>query len=132
MECPNCGNKTPSVNPCVVCGYRESHDLVLNGAVGQFRTPDPFNIDQTIYRHVVGEESKFAESYPDWQFRVLKSDDDSGWALEPGCKTTQVVVLNGEECQEKTIYPLHDGDVIELGSRRNAGVRKARMEVHIG
>ncbi len=131
MLCPECGGKTPSVNPCAVCGYREFGTLVLRGAAGQFRTAAPFNIDQTIYRRVVGDECKFADSYPDWQFRVFKSEESAGWALEPGVKTTQLVVLNGAECAERTAYPLKDGDVIELGSRKNAGVRVARVEVAI-
>ena len=132
MNCPECGAEAPSLNPCPVCGYREFGTLTLQGAAGRFRTAAEFKIDQTVYRRVVGEECKYADSYPDYQFRVFKSEELGGWALEAAGRTTQAVLLNGAECAAKTPCPLHDGDVIELGSRKNAGVRVARVDVQIG
>ena len=132
MLCPECGAETPTLEPCAVCGHRQLGALELSGPAGRLRTSAPMNIDQTSYRRRVGADCKYADNYPDWQYRVFKAEDLSGWLLEAAPKTTQLVVLNGAECAEKTPYPLHDGDVIELGSRKNAGVRVARVDVHIG
>ena len=133
MKCPECGGETPTLDPCAVCGHRQLGTLELSGAVGRLRTNFPLNIDQTSYRRLVGpDECRYADSHPDWQYRVFPADDRSGWLLQPGTRTTQLVVLNGGECAEGAAYPLNDGDVIELGSRKNAGVRKAPVQVHIG
>lgn len=130
-ECPNCTAMNESGIVCEQCGYRKTVGICLTSAAGQtFTTRISFKIDRKVYKDI-GSEYQYLQTTPgSYQFELVRdADSETGWSLQASPGTDLDTLLNGEICAPGQLKPLYSGDVILLGSRRNAGVTAAPLTV---
>jgi hypothetical protein len=129
--CPDCStlNNDPQ---CSNCGYINFGTLILEGSgAGKFKTKIDFKIDRSVYKKISPAEYKYAEDYPSYQFNAFKSTELISWAIQPSSYSVQNVLLNGKICNYPDVYPIKEGDIISLGSKRNLDVTIADIKVKI-
>ena len=130
-ECPNCTAPNATGIKCEQCGYLRILPVCLTSAAGQtFQTTIPFKIDRKVYREIASEFQYLSTTPGSYQFQLLKDETSpSGWAIQTSPHSDLNTLLNETVCRVGQTYPIYTGDIIKLGSRRNAGVTAAPLTV---
>ncbi|MBP5641009.1 MAG: hypothetical protein J6X55_16130 [Victivallales bacterium] len=130
-ECPNCTAQNESGIVCEQCGYRRVCGIRITSAAGKsFETRINFNVDRKVYKEIDSEYQYLSMTPGSFQFQLLKVEDSpTGWGLLTSPHSDLNTLLNEGICQVGQVYPVYSGDVIRLGSRRNAGVTAAPLVI---
>ena len=130
-ECPNCTAQNESGIVCEQCGFRRISGIRLTSAAGKtFETRIAFRIDRSVYKSIESEYRYLQTTPGCYQFELVKDENsDTGWSLRPSPVADLNTLLNDAVCEANTLYPLHSGDIIRIGSKTNAGVTAAPLSV---
>ncbi|MBR4124729.1 MAG: hypothetical protein IKR13_00870 [Victivallales bacterium] len=130
-ECPNCTAQNECGVKCEQCGYLRIVGIRLTSAVGQvFETRIPFKVDRKIYREIASDYQYLPTTPGSYQFQLLRDETaPAGWVIQTSPSSDLDTLLNDTVCQVAQTYPIYSGDIIRIGSRRNAGVTAAPLTV---
>ena len=130
-ECPNCTAPNESGIKCEQCGYLRIVGVRLTSAAGQsFETRIPFQVNRKVYHDLASEYQYLPTTPGSYQFQLLRDENaPAGWSIQTSPNSDLNTLLNDAICQVGQAYPIYSGDVIRIGSRRNAGVTAAPLTV---
>lgn len=130
-KCSKCGqdNSVDVPRVCQDCGAVVVGTLVLTGEPGkEMELRLDADVGRGTIRALAGEDGRFG-SEP--QFRLKKDEALKSWTVIPNKAATNPTVVNGALCSDETPIPVKSGDTIAIGSRKTAGVEKAKLQVSI-
>lgn len=130
-KCGECGQENKSDGPkmCEACGHVEWGLLTLKGDSGkelEFRLASTFG--RSLWKTLSADAENLVS---DSQFHLSRDDSFKSWCVIQCKGTPNVTTVNGSPCPDGTPIPLKAGDAIAIGSRKSAGVEKARLSVDI-
>ena len=130
-ECPNCTAQNDSGIVCEQCGYRMITGIRLTSTSGKsFETRIAFKIGRKIYKDLESEYQYLPTTPGSYQFQLQRAEDSpSGWVIQTSPTSDLNTLLNEGICLVGQIYPVFAGDVIRIGSKRNAGVTAAPLTI---
>ena len=130
-ECPNCTAQNEGGIVCEQCGYQRIAGIRITSATGKFfETRIDFKIDRKVYKEIESEYQYLQTTPGSYQFMLRRhGDSPTGWGIQTSPLSDLDTLLNEEILQAGQIYPVNAGDVIKIGSRRNAGVTAAPLTI---
>ena len=131
-ECPECHASVAEGFECVQCGYVKTPRIVLRSLSGKiFKTIIDCKIDRAVYKQLGGNDYEYLSPIPgSFQFELIRSPDlPMRWGIKTSNVTSLNTLLNDGICEKDNIYPLYEGDVIKLGSKKNPASTAAPLTV---
>ena len=130
-ECPNCTAQNESGIVCEQCGYRRLVGIRLTSTAGKcFETRINFKVDRKIYKDIESDYQYLSTVHGSYQFLLLKTEESpTGWGIQTSPQSDLNTLLNEDICQIGQVYPVYSGDVVKIGSRRNAGITAAPLTI---
>lgn len=126
-RCPECGSSFNG-KVCDSCGYIEIGRIQLSGEHGSMTIGINTKMGKFGLAGLLGDDSRY---YNAFQFELSISHSDGGWVLTAQNDTPNNTLINGSVCEPGVRYLLQSGDVIAIGSKKNADIVRGELTVTI-
>lgn len=131
-QCPQCNEMVASsaIN-CERCGYTRISSLLLYGSGGlTFCTKIEFKVDRAVYKDLGSDYQYFSLLPNKHQFMLVRDASlPRGWGIVTPKTADYVTLLDDAPCVEEKVYPLQQGSVIKVQSRKNPEKTAAPIQV---
>lgn len=131
-QCPQCNEMVPgSAVNCERCGYTRIPSLLLYGPSGlTFCTRIEFKVDRAVYKDLGSDYQYFSLLPNKYQFMLVRDGSlPRGWGIVTPKAADYVTLLDDAPCVEEKVYPLLQGSVIKVQSRKNPDKTAAPIQV---